>query len=204
MRGSPSRSVPERAAAATRSPEVPDEALVVASRRGDLRAWERLTRRYQEPAFRAAYLITRSMPTAEAATQAAFLRAYRALPALEEGAPVRPWLIRVVASEARMQRREDARLRNTSRTDMPLASPRLPASRFQGGGEMSGLTTQEREALLTAFERLAEDDRLTIASRYLFALSPQEASAALGVPPESVEDRLRGALGLLRARLGEA
>lgn len=177
---------------------------MAASRRGDLRAWERVTRRYQEPAFRAAYLITRSTPTAEAATHAAFLRAYRALPALEEGAPVRPWLIRVVASEARMQRREDARTRNTSRAEMPLASPRLPATRFAGGSEMNGLTSQERDALLTAFERIPEDDRLIIASRYLFALSPQEASAALGVPAESVEERLRGALALLRTRLGEA
>ena len=177
---------------------------MVAARRGDLRAWERLTRRYQEQAFRAAYLITRSAPTAEVATRAAFLRAYRALPALEEGAPVRPWLIRVVASEARMQRREDARTRNTSREDMPLASPRLPASRYAGGSEMTGLTPQEREALLTAFERLPEDDRLTSASRYLFELSPREVSAALGIPADSVEDRLRGALGLLRTRLGEA
>ena len=192
------------AAAARDASGVPDEVLVAAARRGDLRAWERLTRRHQEPAFRAAYLITRATSSAETATRAAFLRAYRALPALEEGAPVRPWLIRVVASEARMLRREDARMKSTSRSEVPTASTRLPATRFPGVSEMASLTPQEREALMTAFERIPEDDRLTIASRYLFGLSPAEASSALGIPEATVQDRLRGAMDHLRVRLGEA
>lgn len=39
--------------------------LVEAARQGDLVAWEQVVRRYQEPLFRAAYLMTRLTPVAE-------------------------------------------------------------------------------------------------------------------------------------------
>lgn len=192
------------AAPASVAPEVPDDVLVAAALNGDLRAWERVVRRYQEPAYRMAYLITRESPVAEAAVLAAFIRAYRALPSLEEGAPVQPWLVRVVTSEARSKRRAAAMPRPTSRPESPPHSPSLPATRLGAGRALAALSTAEREALLTAFDLLPETDRLVLASRYLLALSAGDAAAALGISQDSIERRLREGLRRLRKRLGDA
>src|SRR5919199_2460987 len=87
-----------------------DEAeLVERARRGDLRAWETIVRTYQGIAFRTAYLLSGSAADAEEAAQDGFVKAYRALGRFRRGAPFRPWLLRIVANEARNRRRSAAR-----------------------------------------------------------------------------------------------
>src|SRR5207244_3067329 len=87
-----------------------DEAeLVERARRGDLRAWETIVRTHQGIAFRTAYLLAGSAADAEEAAQDAFVKAYRALGRFRRGAPLRPWLLRIVANEAHNRRRSAAR-----------------------------------------------------------------------------------------------
>ena len=59
-----------------------------------------LVRRYQDLAMRTAYLVAPEADAADA-VQEAFLKAFAALGRFREGAPVRPWLLRIVANEAR-------------------------------------------------------------------------------------------------------
>jgi len=178
-----------------------DAALVEAASRGDLFAWERVVRRYQEPVFRVAYLIVRSTDLAEVATQTAFIRAYRALPSLDRDTRLMPWLFRIVSGEARQQRRESGRPTPSSRPPEPVEGPRLPATAVPGLGAAEGLTSAERSALSGAFDRLGEEDRLTIASRYLFGLSRSDAAAATSMASELLEGHLNSAIKHLRARL---
>ena len=56
-----------------------DETLIREARRGDAGAFEELVRRYQEAAFRAAYLVLRDADEAQDAAQDAVVKAYRAL-----------------------------------------------------------------------------------------------------------------------------
>jgi RNA polymerase sigma-70 factor (ECF subfamily) len=202
--GAADRVAHDRAALGPPIDPVPDPVLVAAARRGDLRAWERLVRRHQESAFQVAYLITRVTPLAEAATSAAFIRAFRALGTFRDGAEFRPWLLRIVTGEARLRRREAARVRNTSREDVPIVSPRLPAARLVAAEKVEGLSPLEREEAVTAFERLPEDDRLLIAARYHFAMSAADAATVSGIPEALTGARLRQALRKLRSRLGDA
>lgn len=183
-------------------PRTADEALAAAARQGDLVAWERFVRHHQEDAYRVAYLICRSMPLAEAATEAAFVRAYRALPTLAAGIPLRPWLLRLVAAEARQRRRVAGRPRLSSRPDEPRHQPRMPATPLAAAAPDEHLTLSQRDDLVTAFERLSEDERLLIAARYLLDMSPADAAATLAISEATVADRLRSALRHLRARLG--
>ncbi len=67
-----------------------DGELVERAQRGDLPAYEEIVRRYQEVAFRTAYMITRSGPDAEDAVQEGFVKAYRALATFRTGAEPRP------------------------------------------------------------------------------------------------------------------
>src|SRR3970040_1702357 len=67
-------------------------------------AYEELVRRYQDVAVRTAHVIA---PAADAddAAQEAFVKAWIALPRFRAGAPFRPWLLQIVANEARHRRR---------------------------------------------------------------------------------------------------
>ena len=66
-------------------------------------------RQYQDLAFRTAWMITGDAAEAEDAAQSAFVKAYFALGRFRDGAPFRPWLLQIVANEARNRRRSAGR-----------------------------------------------------------------------------------------------
>ena len=65
-------------------------------------------------------LITQDAAEAEEAAQDAFVKAWRALGRFRAGEPLRPWLLTIVANEARNRRRSAGR-----RTALALRAPRL-------------------------------------------------------------------------------
>jgi DNA-directed RNA polymerase specialized sigma24 family protein len=80
----------------------PQEAeLIARAKGGELDAYEEIVRRHQTIAFRTAWVITRSAADAEEAAQDAFVKAHAGLPRFREGSPFRPWLLAIVANEAR-------------------------------------------------------------------------------------------------------
>src|SRR3712207_2928860 len=82
-----------------------DIKLAKLAKAGDTAAYERLVRNHEAAAFRTAYLITGDASEAEDAAQEAFVKAYRALGRFQSGAPFRPWLLAVVANEAKNRRK---------------------------------------------------------------------------------------------------
>ncbi|HYL71657.1 MAG TPA: sigma-70 family RNA polymerase sigma factor, partial [Candidatus Dormibacteraeota bacterium] len=87
-----------------------DEAeLFTRAQRGEQRAFEEIVQRYQQMAFRVAYAITGSAAEAEDAAQEGMVKAYRALQTFRTGAEPRPWLLRIVANEARNRARSAGR-----------------------------------------------------------------------------------------------
>ena len=173
--------------------EIAEQALLARSREGDVRAYEELVEQHQATAFRVAWMITRSRPDAEEATQDGFLKAYRALGRFHEGAPFRPWLLRIVANEARnrkvaAQRREQLAMRTIE--------GRAPASAAPADAE--AIANSERAELIAAISRLEERDQLVIGARFFLELSEAETAAALGVRRGTVKSRLSRALARLR------
>src|ERR671929_1291557 len=76
---------------------------------GDLDAGGTIVRTHQGLAFRTAYLLAGNAADAEEAAQDGFVKAYRALGRFRSEAPFRPWLLRIVANEARNRRRAAGR-----------------------------------------------------------------------------------------------
>src|SRR2546423_14527774 len=79
------------------------------ARDGDTAAYERLVERHAQVAFRVACVLSGSAADAEEAAQDAFVKAHRALGRFRPGAPWRPWLLSIVANEARNRRRSAGR-----------------------------------------------------------------------------------------------
>ena len=172
-----------------------EETLVERARRGDSVAFETLVLAYQSLAFRTAFVIAGDASDAEEAAQDAFVKAHRALGRFHTGEPFRPWLLTIVANEARNRRR--ARGRRAALT--------LRAAVESGANgedpEAAALASERRERLLSAVERLSDDDRDVLGCRYLLELSEEETAAALRIPRGTVKSRTHRALARLQEEL---
>jgi RNA polymerase sigma factor (sigma-70 family) len=171
----------------------------VVGRPPDLDSYERIVREHQGIAFRTAYVITGSAADAEEVVQDAFVKAYRARGRFRDGAAFRPWILAIVANEARNRRRSTGR---RARFELKLAEERRPGDAAPSP-EAALLAREERARLLTAIDALAEEHRQVVACRYLLGLSEAETAAALGCRKGTVKSRLSRALDRLATELGD-
>jgi RNA polymerase sigma-70 factor, ECF subfamily len=174
-----------------------ETALVERARNGDVNAYEALVQQYQELAFRVAFQVTGNAADAEDAAQEAFVNAYYAFGRFRAGAPFRPWLLRIVANEAR-NRRTSAH-RRTALVERALAAQ--SSGEAAPSPERAAEADEFRATLISALQRMRDDDRLVLAYRLFFDLSEAEMAAALNCPRGTVKSRLSRALARLRSIL---
>ena len=153
-------------------------------------------REHESLAFRAAFVITGDAAEAEDAAQEAFVKAYRSIRRFRPGAPFRPWLMTIVANEARNRRKAAGRrasLALRAADEMVREDPISP--------EASVVAEERRSELIRELEGLREEDRVVISCRYFLGLSEAETAAALGCAKGTVKSRTSRALGRLRERM---
>src|SRR4051812_22956572 len=151
--------------------ETTESSLIERARAGDVDAFARLVEAHRSVALRVAYAI--AGPDAEDAAQEAFIKAYRNLDRFRAQSAFRPWLLTIVANEARNGRRSAGRrgnltLRVAARREADAASAEDEALRAAG-----------RQVLLDALATLGERDREIVALRFFAGLSEAEMAAAL-------------------------
>lgn len=168
--------------------------LVERAKRGDVRAYEELVRKYQDLAVRTAYVVAGSADAQDAA-QEAFVKAFTSLGRFRSRASFRPWLLRIVANEAIDRRRAARRQANLA---LQAAEGRPPEDAAPSP-EVATLALEQQRELLDAVNLLRPEDRLVIAYRFFFDLSEAEMAEALGCARGTVKSRLSRALGRLRA-----
>lgn len=125
------------------------------------------------------------------------MKAYRALPTFRPGHGFRPWLLRIVANEARnlhrsWRRRTQLELRVAIRPEATDADP---------SPEQAAMSADTTAILLAAVNAMPERDRLVLTCRYFLDLSEAETAQVLGWPRGSVKSRLSRALVKLRRAL---
>jgi RNA polymerase sigma-70 factor (ECF subfamily) len=151
-------------------------------------------RAHQGIAFRTAYLLAGNASDAEEAAQDGFVKAYRALGRFRAGSPFRPWLLQIVANEARNRRRSTGR----------RAALALRAAAEESSGDAAPspegvlLAGEDRERLLAAVNSLREEERLVIACRFFLELTEAETAAALDIRVGTVKSRTSRALEHLK------
>ncbi len=150
-------------------------------------------------AQRTAFVITGDAAEAEDAAQSGFVKAYYALDRFRAGSPFRPWLLKIVANEARNRRRASNR---RAGLHLRLAEDR-PEEGAAPSPEAAVLAREPRTALLKAINALREGDREIIALRYFLDLSEAETASVLGCALGTVKSRLSRALDRLRRQLLE-
>jgi RNA polymerase sigma factor (sigma-70 family) len=175
-----------------------DANLIERARRGDVRAYEELVRKYQEVAFRSAYIITKDPAEAEEATQEAFVKAYYALHRFRGDASFRSWLLRIVVNESHNRIR--AAKRRTNLRDRTAWEQEVDG-RLEKSPERELLTAERRLILLQALAELRVEDRIIVAHRYFLDMTEKEIAEMLDCPRGTVKSRLSRAIKKLRRRM---
>jgi RNA polymerase sigma factor (sigma-70 family) len=173
--------------------DVDDAALIRRARSGDREAYGMLVQRHQQIAFRCAYAVCRDAAEAEDATQEAFVKAYRALDRFRADAPWRPWLLKIVANEARNRRRSAGRREHLAVRAARVAATEPPPP------DLTPLSGDLADAL----RRLDAGQREAVVLRHVLDLSEAETAAVLGCRQGTVKSRVSRGLARLREDLGE-
>ena len=183
-------------------PKAPDSSLLIKrARNGDHAAYADLFSHYRDLAIGTAFVILGDRSDAEDAVQEAFARAFTGVAQLRSDSAFRPWLLSIVANEARTLRA--ASLRRTELLER--AGHQLSTVKPTPSAEAAALAVDRRNIVLRALFELSERDRLLVTYRYFFDLSEDDMAQALGVPRGTIKSGLSRALARLKpilARLG--
>jgi RNA polymerase sigma factor (sigma-70 family) len=169
-----------------------DEQAVTRARTGDRDAYALLVARYRALAHRTAYLLGAG-PNAEDVVQEAFVKGFRGLAGFRPDAAFKPWLLRIVANEARNQHRSASR-----RAALELRVAGMDDLVDHRDPEQLTVSGATRTALLDAVRALPEKDALVVTCRYFLDLSEAETAEVLGWQRGTVKSRLSRALVKLR------
>jgi RNA polymerase sigma-70 factor (ECF subfamily) len=160
---------------------------------GDVGAFAHLVQRHQEAALRCAFLLTNDRLAAEDIAQEAFLNAFRHLARFDPTRPFLPWLLGIVANEARRYRRDHRRWSASLLAEDVPAEAEPPMA--------SVIRRDERARVRAALAALAEPFRTTAVLYYVNDLSVEVIARTLGCRPGTVKSRLHTARCRLRQLL---
>jgi RNA polymerase sigma-70 factor, ECF subfamily len=161
-------------------------------------AYASLLRMHEGAARRLALVVCGSAGDADEAAQDGFVKAWYGLSGFRDGAAFRPWLLRIVANEARNRRRSAGR-----RAGYEL---RFAEDRASGGAAPSpeaAVLADRRRVVGAALSALPTRQRDVVACRYLVGLDEAETAAVLRLPRGTVKSRAARGLARLRDLLPE-
>ena len=174
-----------------------DGELARRAQQGDIDAYERLLRCYQQEANHAAYFVLRQREEAEDAVQEAFVRAWDRIDQFDPARAFRPWLLKIVVNEARDRRRWRGRVE------------RLKLRAVEDAGLRGSHSSPEREvasreriqAVLDEIEWMDEADQQILTWRFFLELPTAEIAEIVDMPHGTVRSRISRARERLRGRL---
>jgi RNA polymerase sigma-70 factor (ECF subfamily) len=170
--------------------------LVARAKKGDIAAFEALYHQYKGSIYRTALAITRDRGAAEEILQDAFLRAFRNIDHVRDGAPIAPWLHRIAINLSYTWTTK----RNRWLTSLELVVDHLVAparSSPERAFEQSELQQMVREAI----DQLEFPQRATLILFYLEELSLAEIAEIMDCPVGTVKSRLHYGREKLREAL---
>lgn len=167
--------------------------LILAGRRGDVRATEALFRPYYSLLFQTAFRILRNTEDAEDSLQDALLSAHRNLGRFEGRSQFSTWLTRIVINAALMKRRSIKARPSVSLDDI-LQEDEVPGiGRFADpvpDPEQIYLGVEIREMIKKNIELLSPRLRMAFMLRHIVGCSTGQAAKELGVAENALKARV--------------
>lgn len=173
-----------------------DEELVAAALLGYLPAFDELVRRFRPAVRLTARRYTGDEEAAEDLSQEAFLRAFKALPRLEEPARFGAWLHAITRNLALRERRNGARHQARFSVLDDLLLPEIAAPEPSPTALLE--SSETHRVVRQAVESLPIPYRDVIVLHYWEGMPLPSVAAYLGIPLSTAKWRLRFARELLR------
>jgi len=170
------------------------EQLLTAATAGDLRAFGRVVRRFQDMAYGYAYSLLGDFHLAEDAAQDAFVEAFRSLGKLNELAAFPGWLRRIV------QFRCSRVARSRGVAPAPLEAAAGVAADTIDPAEMAERTELSAK-VLEAIPALPDRERAVTTLFYINGYTTNDIAAFLEVPTGTVKSRLAASRKRLKERM---
>ena len=173
----------------------PDAAIAAAvhlAAAGDEVAFARIVTAHRAEMVRVAFVVCGDWDMAQDAAQAALWIAWRKLPSVRDPERLRPWLLSVVANEAR------AILRHRRRHPVVELAIAVDGQGDDDPGDGIGQVD-----LSNALHHLGPEDRALVALRYLADLDSTEIGSLTGRSSSGVRTRLSRVLDRLRKELDD-
>lgn len=169
-----------------------DDALVMRARRGDAAAFSEIFERYQHRIVNYIYGLVHDRELANDLAQESFLKAYRALPRMDDDLRLAPWLYRIAGNTAFSALRRRRLIRW-----LPLLNDGITT------GDMDH-DVAEAEAVHRALATLPAKYAAPLLLHSHEGLSCNEIAEILGISPGAVKTRLFRAREAFRAAYGHA
>ena len=168
--------------------------LVERALHGDLEAFARIVRRFQDMAYGCAYSILGDFHLAEDAAQNSFFQAWRELEKLRTPEAFPGWFHKIVLTNCHRL------TRGRRLPTVPLEAAGHRASCEPGPGEMAE-ERESRKKVRDAIRKLPENERMAVSLFYIREHSQQEIAEFLDVPKTTVNNRLHAARRRLKERM---
>jgi RNA polymerase sigma-70 factor (ECF subfamily) len=181
-----------------------DLALVHASKRGDVAAFEELVKRYDRKLLRIAQHLTHNREDAEDVVQEAFLKAFQHLSQFQENSKFSTWLIRIALNQSLMKLRKRRSTREVSiDKDFQSEADNVPidVADWAPNPEELYSAAELREILRTTLGELGPGLRVVFILRDIEGLSLEQTADALDLSLSAVKARSWRARLQLRERL---
>lgn len=180
--------------------------LVRSARRGDLKAYDELVRRYQERIYATIYHMTSNHEDANDLAQDSFLKAFQALGSFKGGSTFYTWLYRIAVNKTINFLKQRKKRQHMSLNDLDFNAEHDPdlvaliseKTPFRDAG-LSELQKTLNEALL----RLSEPHRLVVVLHDVQGQSHEEIAEIVGCNIGTVRSRLFYARQQLQGYLSE-
>ncbi len=160
--------------------------------KGDDVAFGRIVAAFHADMHRVCVFVCGDQSVAEDAVQAAWAVAWRKLDNVRDSDRLKPWLVSVAVNQAR-----DIMRKRSRQAEVEVIGP--PVRELGGGVDpATGIDALDMRAALQALE---PEERALLAMRYVAGFNATELSAALGISPSGVRNRLERLTSRLREEL---
>ncbi len=197
---------PQPSDANSAAAEVPEDVLVHRARRGDLKSYDALVKRYQERIYATIYHMTSNHEDANDLAQDAFIKAYQALSSFKGGSSFYTWLYRIAVNKTINFLKQRKNRAHMSLNDLDFNAehdPDLMALISHKTPRRDAGLNELQEKLNAALLKLSEPHRLVVVLHDVQGQSHEEIAKVMDCNIGTVRSRLFYARQQLQSELAD-
>jgi RNA polymerase sigma-70 factor (ECF subfamily) len=196
----------EPSATSAKSEEVSEETLVRRAKRGDLKSYDELIKRYQQRIYATIYHMTSNHEDANDLAQESFIKAYQALASFKGGSSFYTWLYRIAVNKTINFLKQRKNRTHMSLNDLDFNAehdPDLMALISHKTPRRDAGLSELQEKLNAALMKLSEPHRLVMVLHDVQGQSHEEIAKVMDCNIGTVRSRLFYARQQMQSELAD-